>query len=91
MSIDLLIESLWIYHADPTDLAKYFLIQRYKDKVSQRLIKEQKIIYERMMKEGKETAQRLMRELVMAPNSVLSQIPKSEGFSGKYLPVPLIL
>lgn len=67
------------------DQKKYYLIIRYKNKVSQRLLQCAKDL----RKEGEEELSRLMRELVYMKSPVIDMLPKTDPFKGHYLPVPI--
>jgi hypothetical protein len=62
---------------------EYYLICKYKDKVSQRLIKRQEELYE----EGKKENQRILFECLSKPNPFLKMLPKTDGV---FYPLPII-
>jgi hypothetical protein len=66
--------------------AEYYLIERYIDQVSDRLIKRQQQLIDKANIEGPKQ----MRLLTAHPNPFLTMIPTSE-FGGKYPPVPIII
>jgi hypothetical protein len=60
--------------------SKYWLIQKYWDKVSLRLKAESEKIYS----DGKERFGELMSSLITSPNPFLQRIPKSDSWSGPW-------
>jgi hypothetical protein len=71
---------------DEKDQKEYYLIERYSDKVSARLLSRQ----ETLRKLGKQRWSESVHRVVSSPNSFLSLLPKNDSFSGPYLPVPLV-
>lgn len=74
--------------ADPAERSTYYLISKYRAKISERLLRLQQEILERARPRAKER----FEELVYAPNPFLEFMKKdrdTDRFSGKYLPVPL--
>ena len=60
----------------------YYLIERYKDKVSDRLLKQQK----ELRKVGKQVLRDYVNEILTKPNPFL----QSFNASGHYYPVPIV-
>jgi hypothetical protein len=70
-----------------SEVAKYWLIEKYKDKVSERLLREQKTLY----KKGSAIRDDAWRRLIAKDNPWLKMIEKTAyNFAGKYIPVPLV-
>lgn len=66
--------------------AKVHLIYRYQDKVSARLIKEK---YE-LREKARGSFSKHIGKLMSRPNPFLQLIKKTESFSGKYIPMPIL-
>lgn len=70
------------------DRANYDMIGRYDGQVSERLL----LIRANLKKLGEEQNKEMWKLVMRADNPFLKMIPKeSDGFAGKYIPVPLKL
>ena len=69
-----------------SEKAKYYLICRYQDKVSKRLLDEREALYQK----GKQLSDEMFKKELMRPLSetLFGSLPKQEGI-GFYAPVPL--
>lgn len=79
-------ELFYLYLLPPEKEAKYWLIQRYEDKVSPRLIKEADLI----LKEGKLAWDKAAINQIIYGNPLLDLIKKEESWQGAYIPVPIV-
>ncbi len=69
---------------EPQDEAFCFLVDRYKNKVSEIHLTK----YTALKEKGKLAAKALLRDLVYCNNPFLALIPKSENAWGSYIPIP---
>ncbi len=67
------------------DRRTYYLIDRYRDKVSARLL----TVQEKLRAKGKLAFDASLREMLDRPNPLLRLIPKGEDYVGAYVPVPI--
>lgn len=68
----------------PQEFAKYWLIARYQDRVSTRLLAEKAAL----LVKGREQCAEVFREMIYGSNPLLATIPKHDSF-GKYYPLPI--
>lgn len=81
----LLKEYYWVASLDESEISKYYLICKYKDKVSQRLLQEK----ESLLKKGEISFRDKMHYVLNRPNPFFSLLKKQQDFSGSYVPVPI--
>ncbi len=77
---DFLCETYYIGSLCEQDSKKYYLIERYSDKVSKRLLDEQADLY----KQGKIAFGRLVRKAMAKPNPFLELIKKDGAAKAAY-------
>ncbi len=73
-----------IFGLSEVDAAKFTLILRYKDKVSDRLKAEAM----QLKKKGEKNYRGILSEMLMQPNPLLDRIPKTESWGANII-VPL--
>lgn len=81
-----ILKEIYDTHLSLSDRAKLDLINRYDSQVSSRLKRER----DQLIIKGKLQAKTLWHDLIYKDNPFLKLIPKDSGFSGKYVPIPLI-
>ena len=69
---------------ESVEKTQYYLISKFKDKVSSRLLERYKVL----RKLGEEGAKEMFKSLVYSKNPWLARLPKADT-TGKYYPVPI--
>jgi hypothetical protein len=70
-----------------SDQKLYWLICRYEDRVSKRLLDKKLALF----KEAEKLFTEVLREEIKRPSLLFSMLGKDEGWNGAYFPVPLTL
>lgn len=83
------LRDIYEFHLDPKEQIKYELICKYREKVSERLLKEEICLYKKGREQGKIWLRETMQSFVTFKNPFFDLIKKEPFFEGKYLPVPI--